>query len=258
MSLELRVIERTEGKVIINYEEMKQQLALELQKYKGLVFDESQITEAKKTRANLNKVAKAIDDRRKEEKAIFMKGFEVFENQTKELTRMVKEVSNEIDVQIKDFEEKELNQKKLEINALWESLEYKKVSLEQIYNPKWDNKTYSLKQIEVDMQEKIKTIEDDLEAIAFLLGDKTEAAKTLQSKYLVHLDKGKVIHEYQQEQKAKELLEQTTKPEIEEEVKEEEKTEELYELTFKVVATESEIKALSNFLKSKGIQYEQL
>ena len=156
MSLELRVIERTEGKVIINYEEMKQQLALELQKYKGLVFDESKITEANNTRANLNKVAKAIDDRRKEEKAIFMKGFEVFENQTKELMRMVKEVSNEIDVQIKDFEEKERNQKKLEINALWESLEYNKVSLEQIYNPKWDNKTYSLKQIEVDMQEKLK------------------------------------------------------------------------------------------------------
>ena len=73
----------------------------------------------------------------------------------------------------------------------------------------------------------------------------------------MHLDKGKVIHEYQQEQKAKELLDQTTKPEIEEEVKEE-KTEELYELTFKVIATESEIKALSNFLKSKGIQYKQL
>lgn len=262
MALELKVIERTEGKVIINYDEMKQQLALELQKFKGLVFDETQITEAKKTRASLNKVAKAIDDRRKEEKSFFMKGFEIFEKQTKELTSMVKEVSNEIDAQVKAFEEREIEQKRVEITNLWNSQNYNKVPLDKIYNSRWENKTYSIKQIELDMQEKIKTIEDDLESIAFLLSNEPEKVKILQSKYLVHLDKGRVIHEYQQEEKAKELLQQqfeVEKEDVQSQVKESLTPRlELFELTFKVIATEKQIQAISQFLKVNGIKYEQL
>lgn len=263
MSLELRVIERTSGNVIINYDELKEKLALELKKYQGLVFDDEQITEAKKTRASLNKVVTAIDNRRKEEKAIFLKGFEVFEEQTKELTNMIKAVSLEIDNQIKDFEEKEKEKKKIKIANLWTSLRYQKITLDKIWNDKWLNKTFTDKQIEEEMQEKIKQIEEDLESFDFLCGDDKEKVKTLKIKYLVHLDKAKIINDYKQEQQARELLaDQNVNEEMvvvdgaKEGIRDSEK--EIFEISFKVYGTKEELTTLSNFLRRNNYIYERI
>jgi hypothetical protein len=262
MSLELKVLDRQEGKIIINYDEMKKQLALELNKYKGLVFSEEQITEAKKTRASLNKVAKAIDERRKEEKQAFMRGFEVFEAQTKELTKMVKDVSDEIDEQIKAFEENEKVEKKVQIQELWLDLGYDKIELKQIWDDKWFNKGCTLKQIEIEIKGIIDEIEEDLSSIDFLCSDDEEKATTIKTKYLVYLDKGRAINEYQQEQLAKQKI---SKVEVVEETKKEEAEpapnldkSEIYELTFKVYGNALELKTLSKFLKDNGYKYERL
>lgn len=267
MSLELKVLDRQEGKIIINYDEMKKQLALELNKYKGLVFSEEQITEAKKTRASLNKVATAIDNRRKEEKKTFMLGFEKFEEQTKELTKMVKNVSDEIDIQIKTFEDNEKQEKEVQIQEIWLDLGYERIELKQIWNEKWLNKGFTLKEIREEIENKIKEVEEDLNSIAFLCSDDKEKATTIQTKYLIHLDKGRAISEYQQEELAKQKI-QEKQEEVEElkviETKQKEKLvsnkplREVYELSFKVYGTAIELQTLSKFLKDNGYKYERL
>lgn len=49
-----------------NYDELKQQLTEGLAAYKGRVYTDDTITQAKKDRAALNKLATAIDDKRKD------------------------------------------------------------------------------------------------------------------------------------------------------------------------------------------------
>ena len=51
------------------YEELKAELSQKLEEYKGLVYTEEQIKEAKADRAKLNALATAIDDKRKQIKS---------------------------------------------------------------------------------------------------------------------------------------------------------------------------------------------
>ena len=49
-----------------NYQEVKQWISDGLTRYKGVVYTESQIAEAKKDRAQLNKLVQAIEVKRRE------------------------------------------------------------------------------------------------------------------------------------------------------------------------------------------------
>ena len=88
-----------------NYPELKQWVEDGLQAYKGVVYTEDMITQAKKDRATLNKLVTAIDTKRKEMKALYLQPYESFEKEAKGLISMIKEVSGEIDAQVKGYEE---------------------------------------------------------------------------------------------------------------------------------------------------------
>ena len=81
---ELKINEMQELEPIkFNYEEIKQELALQLQKYKNIVFEESDIQEAKKTRADLNRLKKQVNDKKIEVKNEFIKPYTDFETKIK-------------------------------------------------------------------------------------------------------------------------------------------------------------------------------
>ena len=166
----------------------QKELAVSLEKYKGLVVTEDEITKAKATRASLNKVAKMIDERRKELKKEFLKPYEAVEAQTKELVSMINEVNSTIDEQIKEFERQEKFKKTQEISTLWNSFEYEKVKFSQIFRDEWLNKTYSMKKIEEDMKAFIETVESGLKTIDSLIKD-VNVAETIKAKYLIRLPK---------------------------------------------------------------------
>lgn len=282
-SMEFKVIEKVPGKLVINYEELKAALSVELEKYKGLVVTENQITEAKSTRAKLNKVKAAIEDRRKELKKEYLKPYEVIEKQAKELVDMIDEVSSNIANQIKEFEEKEKEAKKIEIANLWVKLGYNKITVDKIWNEKWLNKTFTLSKIKEEMQAQIDDIEGDLNAIKELCGEDKQKCLTLQSKYLRTLDFQQVLSEYNAEtEAAKKIIaeEKAVKAEqepitvVSEEPQEEvevqtevqitrndllrTKLETIYEIKFAVIGTEKQIKALSKFMFDNNIKFEIL
>lgn len=282
-SMEFKVIEKVPGKLVINYEELKAALSVELEKYKGLVVTENQITEAKSTRAKLNKVKAAIEDRRKELKKEYLKPYEVIEKQAKELVDMIDEVSSNIANQIKEFEEKEKEAKKIQIANLWVKLGYNKITVDKIWNEKWLNKTFTLSKIKEEMQAQIDDIEGDLNAIKELCGEDKQKCLTLQSKYLRTLDFQQVLSEYNAEtEAAKKIIaeEKAVKAEqepitvVSEEPQEEvevqtevqvtrndllrTKLETIYEIKFAVIGTEKQIKALSKFMFDNNIKFEIL
>lgn len=271
-SMEFKVIEKVPGKLVINYEELKAALSVELEKYKGLVVTENQITEAKSTRAKLNKVKAAIEDRRKELKKEYLKPYEIVEKQAKELVNMIDEASSNIANQIKEFEEKEKEAKKIEIANLWVKLGYNKITVDKIWNEKWLNKTFTLSKIKEEMQAQIDDIEGDLNAIKELCGEDKQKCLTLQSKYLRTLDFQQVLSEYNAEtEAAKKIIaeEKAVKAEqepitvVSEEPQEEvevqtEVQEAIYEIKFAVIGTEKQIKALSQFMFDNNIKFEIL
>lgn len=262
--MELKVLNKEIGSLSINYDELKIELADNLKKYQGLVVTEDEITKAKSTRANLNKVAKMIDDRRKELKKEILKPYEAVETQTKELIGMIGEVTNAIDGQIKEFERIEKSKKTGEIAALWNSYDYNKVNFSEIWSDQWLNKTYSMKKIEEDMKNSIDTIEGGLKTIDSLIKD-VNVAETIKAKYLIRLDLNCVIAEYEAEQQARELIKKPKEePKIEEEteeiVKEEVPTddEKMYVLRFEVIGTKQELDSLAAYLKTSDLDIKVL
>lgn len=140
-ALEVRV-EQKLGLLNWNFEELNAQLDSQLEKYRGLTFTDDQMPEAKKTRAALNKVAKEINDRKIAVKREFCAPYEQFEDQAKILIGKIKQVSGEIDQQVKDYEESKKEKKRRQIEDWWFENGKRTIPLEQIWDPRWLNTTY--------------------------------------------------------------------------------------------------------------------
>lgn len=221
--------------------------------------------ENKQIRAKLNSFKKAISDRRIEIKNEYLKPFEVGENQAKELEKLIQDANDKFDKVVKEAEEKQKEEKRLEILNIWESKKYIKVSLEQVFDKKWLNKTTSLKKVEEEIDSAINSIENDLNSIKMLVKE-NEKVNILQSKYLINLDLNKTIGDYNQELERLEMLKKQQEQVIEEktvinnqeDVRERVAEEKHYTLSFQVIATRIEIETLSRFLKENNYNYKKI
>ncbi len=192
--MKFEVLKKEIGLIDFNYDELKNQLENELSIYKNVVFDETQIVKAKETKASLNKIVDAIETRRKELKKEFMMPYEAFKAKTDELCNMVKEITGNIDEQLRAFEEARIEEKKVQIvEKCWMPRNYSKISLEQIWDNKWLNKTCSIKTIEEEIIDKINKIEADLRIIDEIKDGNIDEMK---AQYLMCLDLVKTLDEF--------------------------------------------------------------
>ncbi len=152
--------------VVWNYKEVKDWVQEGTSQYLGLVITKEQVPEAKNDRAKLNKLKEAIESKRKEVKKELAQPYNVFEGQVKEITALIEAAINGIDTQIKDFENKEKESKKDDIERLFTECEMPSwLKLTQIWSEKWLNKTVNLTAIGnefVSLKDKIAT---DIQAI---------------------------------------------------------------------------------------------
>lgn len=173
-----------------NYPEVKKWLEDGLAAYKGRVYTEETITQAKKDRANLNKLADAIAVKRREMKAVYLHPYEDFEAQAKELEGMVKAQSAEIDAQVKAFEDSRKEEKLEKIKAIYakEMGDLSKlVPYEKIHDPKWLNVTVKISAVEWKIIEKAESIRAALASID-ALGLPDDIAGRVKGVYLDRLD----------------------------------------------------------------------
>lgn len=195
MALELNLEPiQAPSEIRFNYEELKNQLASMAAEYKGLVFTENQLPEAKKDRAALNRMKKALNDARIQTQREYMAPFDEFKGRIDDLIKLVDEPVREIDAQIKEFEEATKEEKKEEIRKLFTETGFQNfVSLEMIWNEKWLNKSYSLKQIGDEMAQLVNKIGTDVHTIHSLEAFSFEAMEV----YKETLDLSRAITEGQ-------------------------------------------------------------
>jgi hypothetical protein len=159
--MELRVEPVTFPEVIqFNYEELKAEITSKVEMYKNLVYTGSdQIKDAKADRAALNKLIKAMSDERIRIKKDCLKPYDEFERKIRELTDIVNEPVQLIDKQIKEYEQTLKEEKRKEIEALFETIGFQAfVKLEMIWDEKWLNASVSMKSIEDAMRARLNEI----------------------------------------------------------------------------------------------------
>ena len=163
--------------------------------YSTLVFSEEQLKDAKEERASINKVVKKIADYRKNIVAEFKKPIETFEITAKETEKILKETADFVDVQVKNFENKEKEEKLESIREIFNQLaeELKEIlTLEKIFDMKWLNKTVKLPTIEEEIKDKLDGIRQGLKAIEELHSEfELEVKNTFIEE---HFDLSRAIH----------------------------------------------------------------
>lgn len=192
--------------ISFNFEEIKSELAGKLQVYQSMVVTESGIKEAKADRANLNKFKAALADSRKAVKAQWNQPLSDFESKMKELERMVDEPIGAIDRQVKAYDEAKKQDKRQQIERFFEGtvgdLE-EVLPLSKIWNDRWLNATYPMKDIEKEIIERIRKTHSD---IGIIVAMQLPCCDQMLSTYLETLDMSRAMeakHKYEQAQKAK-------------------------------------------------------
>ena len=267
-----------------NYDEVKQYVADGLARYKGVIYDDTQIGIAKADRATLNKLAAAIDAKRKEMKALYLEPYAEFEAQAKELTEMVKTQVAEIDAQVKAFEnfrkEEKLAQIKAEIYTPMIGSLAVLVPYEKLHNPKWLNVTTSMGAIGEDMARMVEKIEKGLKAID-QLNLEPDIAERVKGVFLRDFDLAAAIDEkdkifadreklerYQAAQQAQDTPTAAHNANAENTQPAEEKPtapvqqptadEKIYTVAFRIRVTKAQLDALGAFMKTINIKPERV
>lgn len=281
--MELRINTWKSPEVIdFNFEELKEEITNKSALYKNMVYTDETIKDAKSDRALLNKFKTALEDKRKEVKKQCLEPYNQFEKQIKELVAIIDEPVKLIGEQITEFEDREKAEKHEQIIELFNKAGFQSfVTLEQIYDPKWLNKSVSLKSIEEELTNTVYRIGHDVTTINSLKEYSFEALehykKTLdlagaiaEGQRLADIQKRKLEHEAEvkaREGLAKKQAEERAKAEANlheelEEVAEEEpqKAVEIKRQWIKFVAllSKDDALALKEFCDNRGIEIKSI
>lgn len=157
MNLLIPIINPVLGSIDSNLDEVKKSITEYCDQYKNLVVTEDTIADSKQLVADIRKQKKALDDLRKKIKTEWNKPYVELENKIKELLEQYDEPINLISDQLTEFEEERKAEKRKEISRIYEEIigesdETPECLLpDRIFNPKWENKTYSLDDIADNM-----------------------------------------------------------------------------------------------------------
>ena len=191
--MELRVKQPTFPEIIeFNFSELKEEITRKAADYINLVYTENQIKDAKKDVATLRKFTKALSDERIKIKKECLKPYEDFEAKIKELDGIVGKAIQNIDSQVKAFEEQQKAEKQMAIEAYFEGRNpFEWLTLKQIFNEKWLNASVKMPNVTTEIDSAIEQIKKDLKTLRNLPEFGFEAVE----EYKRSLDLNKAIAE---------------------------------------------------------------
>ena len=159
--IEFEVTELVPAKVTSNIDDLKSFMEIVRQKYKGWIVTEDDIDIAKSERTNLNKLEKIISSERKKIQKKANADIETLIDTLKTYEKEVKGISNFIGEQLKGYDEKIREEKKVEvqkkINNIFTRNPGLKIFLE--WNDKWLDKSFTFKKIENEVQKQYDELE---------------------------------------------------------------------------------------------------
>ena len=280
--MEIQVLSPTQAQplppVEWNYTEVKKWIEDGLARYKGVVYDETQIAEAKKDRANLNKLIQALESKRREMKQLYLQPYQNFEAQANDLIAMVKEQAGEIDAQVKNYDERRKQEKMEQIKAgiyvpMIGNLA-KLVPYERLHDPKWLNVTCSVSTVSTELARKIENIFSGLSAID-KMGLSSEMAERIKGVFLRNFDLAAAIAEkeriekeqaalaeYEAKQRAAAEEQKYTPPEPVEPARAQVSAvvsdETIHTVVFRIRVTAAQLTSLGNFMRANNIKPERV
>lgn len=150
-----------------NYADIKATLEAHLEHYRGLVYDDESIKDAKADKATLNKLIKSLDDERKKIQAVYEKPAKDFKKLVDELITLIKvDTVPLIGEQITEYEDGLKEKRKKLIKRSYLNIippEYnEQLPLDSIMDEKWLNQTKTMKQVEAEMTEIINVYRRDI------------------------------------------------------------------------------------------------
>lgn len=263
--MELRVDDSFKNSLVpveFNYEELKAWLTESLEKYKGRVFTDEQMPEAKQIGATLGKVSKAISDQRIAIKKLYLEPFNEFEGRCKELTAMCEEVRNEIKAQVDAYTEAKRSAKIELLHAFFDAncpADLKDIlTWEKIMLPQWGNATYSQSAAEELILNRITSTQGDLEIIHEA---NSEFEIALMDEYKATLDLRAVFAKKRQLEEMKEKRSATVAPRPAPAQKAEAKpapTGKVIELHMIAIGTKEQFLALRKAVDEIGMKMERV
>lgn len=287
--MEIQILSPTQAQplppVQWNYEEVKAWIESGLERYKGVVYDETQIAQAKADRAALNKLVQAIAAKRREMKQTYLVPYEQFDAQTKELEVMVKQQSAAIDAQVKAYDNFRKEEKRAKIEAeiyapmigdLAELVPY-----DRLHEAKWLNVTCSMTTIGQDMAGKIENILNGLSMIGkmdipddikeqgkieflkrFSLSDAVLATERIVEtrEAMARRDTAMAAQKSQKATKKPDHKFNRPEPENGAEVSTAHETpeENIHVVSFRIRVNTEQLKALGDFMRANGIKPERI
>ncbi|MBQ3871010.1 MAG: DUF1351 domain-containing protein [Clostridia bacterium] len=174
-----------------NFDEVKAELAELLRPYDSIISD---VPSAKADRAKLNRIAKALDERKKAVKAEYLEPYSAFESRVKELQGMITDASAKIDAQIKAIEGDEKEAKRKRLEAFFDASN-DTITLEfaDIFNERWLNKTFDELKAQDEILEAIAQAKEDERVV--ILGLKIVISKSQIAKLKGFLEAQNIMYE---------------------------------------------------------------
>lgn len=259
-----------------NEKELKALIDKTTDYYNSLVFTEDNIPEAKQARADLNKVAKQIDEKRKSVKKQFNEPLRAFEDKMNNYKQEIVQASQAINESVTEYEEKETQYRKNEIvktvEKLKEKFDVKTIEIDSA----WTNKTAFTKKGQptkktIDaIRAQLKSLQEEqerkkgdysiIENYAKVMDLESESWKVLLDfgqtapEVMAQMDKAKKQEQIKEPEHVEEAKE-VTQPKRVEEVK---KERELQTAVLKITGTIEQFKKFNRYLIENGIQVEEV
>ncbi|WP_304181862.1 DUF1351 domain-containing protein, partial [Leptotrichia trevisanii] len=239
-ALELVIKKITPAQVESNIEQLDVYMSNVAEHYKNWIVTEDSLKDAATERTKLNKLEKNLAVFRKKVQEEGLKDINAFIQKLKDSEKEVKSLSNNIKLQIDEFEEKQWEEKQKEIqkkiNGMFVGNE--KLKYFVVQNPKWRNKTFAMNKIEVELSEQLENlvnkklfIENELEkankeikfkivfeTVQFLMNSEySEIVKEIENKKNEIKQTEENLRQKAEEEKQRELAELEAKKEREKE-----------------------------------------
>ncbi|MDN3985029.1 DUF1351 domain-containing protein [Lactiplantibacillus plantarum] len=262
---------------INNLEGLQASIAQYVSRYSNLVITEDNVTDSKQVRAKLNKLKKALDDRRKEIKRNYNQPLREFETEVKNLEASIDMIIDPIDEGLGELEVQRREQRKADVmDLIAEMAPNYDVGVDEIeLDPRWLNKSISNKQITQEVASSMTVVKQ--------AKDKLVTATTMITKYAQAVDVDPIpwIDQLKQGQDVQYLLqaidrqvESAKERERQRELKQQLAAEHQQETstgkivdtdtgevvsltrTLKITATKDQMWGLSSYMKKNGIKFE--
>ena len=143
------------GTIQDNLDMVEASIREKVEEYKKTVVTEDTIKDNKQFLAYIRKEKQSLDNERKSIKKAWMVPYEDFEKRVKNIISLYDEPVDAINMQLEEYDRKRREEKRVEIENIYNAVKgdmEEWLPFDRIYNPKWENATYSNKKIRSDME----------------------------------------------------------------------------------------------------------